>query len=135
MKRIIFGIILGCITFGIIVFLQFESVQKHYEGYQIVPYKLEGKNYHLLVADNADKWERGLMFYRELKGVDGMIFSFPDEDYRTFWNKSTYMDLDIYWINKEVVMGKSELPAFQKVNQIVTVNSSDKVDTVVELVK
>ena len=36
-----------------------------------------------------------------------MIFIFPDKERQTFWNKNTYLDLDIYWMNDDKVVGKS----------------------------
>lgn len=133
MKRVVAGIILGCITFVIIVYLQFNSVQNEYQNYQIIIYQLQDKKYRLLVADRPDKWEKGLMYYKKLNGVDGMVFIFPDEKNRNFWNKNTYLDLTLYWIDKGEVTGKSSLPSIEKTQNIMTVSSPGKADTVVEL--
>ena len=53
------------------------------------------------------------MNVRVLPSFDGMVFEFPDRQYRTFWNKNTYMDLDLYWMNDDVVVGKSVLPSIE----------------------
>lgn len=100
-------------------------------------YKINKKTYKLLIADKKEKWQKGLMFYKnkkELNGADGMIFIFPDKDYRTFWNKNTYLDLDVYWINDDRVVGKDYLPSIIKTKEIFTINSKEKVDKVIELV-
>jgi len=100
----------------------------------ILTYSLNKKQYKLLIADTPEKWEKGLMFFRKLdQGVDGMIFLFPDKQYRSFWNKNTYMDLDLYWFNDEKVVGKSFLPSIEKSKEIVVVNSSKPVNKVIEL--
>lgn len=103
-----------------------------------IQYKLNNKTYKLLTAKNSAEWEKGLMFYKskeELKGADGMIFIFPDKDYRTFWNKNTYLNLDIYWINNDKVVGKGFLPNIKKSKEVVIIKSKMKVNKVVELVK
>lgn len=101
-------------------------------------YVIEGHTYLLLTAKNSSEWERGLMFYKDkkdLKGADGMIFIFPDKEFRTFWNKNTYLDLDVYWIDGDRVVGKSYLPKIKKDEEVSTVGSPEKVDKVIELVK
>lgn len=78
------------------------------------------------------------MFYKnkqELKGADGMIFLFPDKQVRSFWNKNTHLDLDIYWMNDKEIVGKSFLPSILKSKEIVVVKSVGEVNKVVEIVK
>ena len=133
MKRVILGIVLGVITFGVILYWQSSQAQNRYPDYQIVAYKLQNKTYRVLLADNPEKWEKGLMFQRKLQGVDGMLFKFPDEDYRSFWNKNTYMNLEIIWVKKGKIVGTSNLPSIEQSKTTVTVNSPQEVDTVLEL--
>ena len=75
------------------------------------------------------------MFYKKPVDFDGMIFIFPDKQIRNFWNKNTYLDLDIYWSKDNKIVGKSFLLSILKSKTIVTVNSKEKVDRVVELIK
>jgi len=89
----------------------------------------------LLTASNKEQWERGLMFYKKPVDFDGMIFIFPDKQVRSFWNKNTYMDLDILWVNEEKVIGKSFLPSILKSKEIVIVKSKEEVNRVVEIIK
>ena len=35
----------------------------------------------------------------DIGGLDGMLFQFPDKKIRTFWNKNTVSNLDLYWID------------------------------------
>ena len=101
-------------------------------------YKLAGKTYKLLTAKNSAEWEKGLMFYRskqDLGGADGMIFIFPTKDYHTFWNENTYLDLDLYWINDDKVIGKDYLPSILKTKDPYTINSPGVANKVIEIVR
>ncbi len=88
----------------------------------------------LLVADTPEKHEKGLMHIRFLKGYDGMVFLYKDKALRHFWNKNTHLDLYVYWIDGERLVGRSYLPPEEKAG-IVIVSSPEPVDTVVELLK
>ncbi len=104
-----------------------------YKNFSIINYQLQTTNYKLLVADTPEKWQKGLMYYRKLEGVDGMIFLFPDKDYRSFWNKNTYMDLDLYWLDGDMIVGKDFLPSIEKSKETVLVNSPQEVNKVIEI--
>ncbi len=101
----------------------------------VVEYMLEGKKYKLYLADQPKKWQRGLMYIKKLKDVDGMLFVFPQKTHHVFYNKNTYLDLDIYWINGDSVVGKGFLPSIKWSKKIVYLYSPCEVDKVVELVK
>lgn len=111
------------------------SPRSQYKDFSVINYQLQSTNYRLLVADTAEKWENGLMFFRKLEGVEGMIFLFPDKQPRIFWNKNTLMDLDLLWIDDDKVVGKSFLPSIEKSKDIVTVNSPKPVNIVIEIPK
>lgn len=97
-------------------------------------YQINSKNYCLLTANNQAQWEKGLMFYKKPVNFDGMIFIFPDKQIRSFWNKNTYLNLDLYWMDDKKVVGKSLLPSILKSKEIVIVKSPDKVNRVVEII-
>ena len=99
-----------------------------------IPYTLEGKQYMLLEAKTPQEWEKGLMNVRELDNADGMIFIFLDKKTRSFWNKNTYVDLDVYWLNDDEVIGKSFLSSIEK-NGIVYVTSPGPANKVKELIR
>ena len=109
-----------------------KELQYKYKDFSIIEYKLEGKDYKLLLADTPEKWERGLMYFRSLERVDGMIFIFPDKEIRTFWNKNTLMDLELLWIDGDKVIGRSELPSIEKSKEIVNISSPKPADKVIE---
>ncbi len=129
MKKII--LLACCLLFG---FLAVFFFTKKISRTGTISYNLNGKTYHLLTAVNAVQWEQGLMYYRSLKNADGMMFIFPDSQYRSFWNKNTYMNLDVYWINGKTVVGKNFLPSIEKSRTTVIINAPGKVDKVIELI-
>lgn len=96
---------------------------------------LEGKNYKLLIADNKKEWERGLMFIRCPCDFDGMIFIFPDKEIRYFWNKNTFVDLIVYWLDDDKIIGKEYLPSIEKTKEIKIINSRLPVNKVIEIIK
>jgi hypothetical protein len=110
-----------------------KQTSQEYKDYKIISYKLKNSQLNLLVADTREKWERGLMYYRKLQGTDGMIFIFPDKQYRSFWNKNTLMDLRVYWLNNDNIVGQDELLSVEKTKQIITINSPKEVNKVIEL--
>lgn len=107
----------------------------NYDGFKITSYELEGKNMKFLLAETPAQWEKGLMYYRKLDGVNGMIFKFPDSSVRTFWNKNTFMDLKVYWINEGKILGVNDLPSIEKSKKVIYISSPANADTVIELVQ
>lgn len=119
---------------GIILFFIFDKNKNK----NFIYYSINNKTYKLLIADNQEKWQKGLMFYKnkeELKEADGMIFIFPDKDYRSFWNKNTYFDLDIYWIDDDKIVSKDYLPSILITKDPYTINSKEKVNKVIEIIR
>jgi len=98
-----------------------------------ITYQLEDNKYQLLVADTPEKWEKGLMYVKKKDGFDGMIFYFPDKEYRSFWNKNTLVDLDVYWLIDNKVIRKDVLLAITK-NGLQTVCSQKPVNRVIEII-
>jgi len=106
-----------------------------WENYKTTSLEIEGKTYSLLVADTPVKSEKGLMFVRKPTDVQGMVFQYQDSSTRFFWNKNTFVDLQLIWMNEGEVVGKSDLPSIEKSKTIVTVQSPRPADTVVEIIK
>jgi uncharacterized membrane protein (UPF0127 family) len=98
-------------------------------------YQIDNKNYCLLTADSSDEWERGLMFYKKPVNFDGMIFVFPKKEIKSFWNKNTYVNLDLYWMDGEKIVKRSYLPSILNSDKITTVESGKEVNRVVEIIK
>lgn len=102
---------------------------------QAVLYRLESKKYCLLVADNSQEWTKGLMNYRKPVNFDGMIFIFPKKEIQNFWNMNTYLNLDLYWLDDDKVIGKSFLPSIENTKNIIYVNSPKPANKVIEIIK
>lgn len=51
------------------------------------------------VADEENERMQGLMYRYSMEENQGMYFIFPEEDFRSFWMKNTFMSLDIIFIN------------------------------------
>ena len=102
---------------------------------ETINYKIKNKTYKLLVADSSKEWERGLMGVKELNNTDGMIFLFPDKKPRVFWNKGTLLDLDVYWILDDKVIGRDFLPSTENSKGVIYVSSPVPVNKVVELIR
>ena len=128
MKKALVGLFL---VLSLLFFIIFSKIFKS----NTVPYQLNGKSYNLLLADSPEEYTKGLMYVRRLDNADGMIFLFPDKHPRTFWNKNTLMDLDVYWLEDDKVIGKSFLPSIEKSKHIKTVSSPKSVNKVVELIR
>ena len=99
-----------------------------------INYKLNGVEYKLLVVDDEKECAKGLMGYQRKEDFDGMLFVFPDKKYRQFWNKNTFLDLDIYWLDDKKIVGKSFLPSINKTGKVMIINSPKEVNRVIELI-
>ncbi len=125
------NLIIGVLIFLLILILIYLIKQ---QNNSTINFNIQGRNYRLLKAKTQNEWEKGLMFVKKLDNADGMIFIFPDKQSRSFWNKNTLADLDLYWLVDDKVVGKSFLPSIEKSKEVVVVNSPKPVDKVVELV-
>lgn len=105
-----------------------------WDDYEVITKEVNGQNLKLVVADTPARWQQGLMFVRKPAGFDGMIFYFNTPQPQVFWNRNTFEDLDIYWIRKDNVIGKSLLPSVEK-NGLKTVASPGFIDTVIEVIR
>ena len=54
------------------------------------------------VARTPEERERGLMFRESLAKGEGMLFVFPDAQYRSFWMKDTFIPLDIAYLDADL---------------------------------
>ena len=60
------------------------------------------------IARTEKEHSRGLMFRKELPENAGMLFVYPDENYRRFWMKNTYIPLSLAYIDSEGVIFQIE---------------------------
>ncbi len=105
-----------------------------WDDYEIIEKEVEGKTLRLIVADSPGRWQQGLMFVRKPVDFDGMIFISNTPKPHVFWNMNTFVDLDVYWLRKGEVVGKSYLPSIEK-GGIKTVSSPGLADSVIEVIK
>lgn len=129
---------LGAILFIFLSLILFIINLNRFSNRKLFVYEIENKKHCLLIADEPREWQSGLMGYRkkdELRGADGMIFIFPDKQFRTFWNKNTYLNLEIIWLSDQKIVGRDFLPSILNSKEILLIHSPQKVNQVIELVK
>jgi len=128
----IFILVLILMISAIFIFNYFLS-EKNNE--KLISFELEGKKYLLKKANNPQEWQDGLMFIEKPVNYNGMIFIFPDKQIRSFWNKNTFIDLDIYWLDDDKIIGKDFLPSINSSKELITKTSPMPVNKVIEIIK
>ena len=53
------------------------------------------------IAETRKERKKGLMFKKELKSTDGMLFIFPNSQIVNIWMKNTLIPLDIIYISED----------------------------------
>lgn len=141
-RKLIIVIVLFIVAAIVIVVISKDTYNKKpadgslWEDYKIVTKTIEGKKLRLVVADTPQHHEYGLMLVRKpVHGFDGMIFIFPEKEIRHFWNMNTYEDLTLYWMDDDIIVGKSEMPSIEKSKDIFSVSSPEPANIVVEVIK
>ncbi|MBI2052875.1 MAG: DUF192 domain-containing protein, partial [Candidatus Ryanbacteria bacterium] len=82
-------------------------------------------------ARTPEEQTRGLMGRKSLAEDHGMLFLFSEAAPRVFWNRNTYIPLDVIWIRDGKVIGASSLP--MQGEEIVQVFSPEAADAVLEV--
>jgi uncharacterized membrane protein (UPF0127 family) len=74
------------------------------------------KTLDIEIADNEYETQTGLMYRTKLKTNHGMLFIFPNIDYRSFYMKNTKIPLDIIYIdeNKTIVSFQKNAKPFNE---------------------
>jgi uncharacterized membrane protein (UPF0127 family) len=127
MPKIFILLLLFC--FLIVLVLIVKQKQSH-----LITFKLEGKTYKLLIAQNEKEWTQGLMNVKCPCDFDGMLFIFPDKQIRSFWNQNTFIDLNVYWLDENKVVGKDYLPSILKTKEPLVITSPLPVNRVIEII-
>jgi uncharacterized membrane protein (UPF0127 family) len=129
-KIVLISIILFSIFFIFFDYFNAKKIKK-----DIVPFTLEGKTYFVLKAETQEELKQGLMFVKKPVNYDGMLFLFPDKKIRSFWNKNTFLDLEIIWLDDDKIVGKDFLPSIEKSKEIIKKTSPAPVNRVLEIIK
>tara|TARA_B100000282_G_C31719865_1_gene485436 strand:+ start:971 stop:1291 length:321 start_codon:yes stop_codon:yes gene_type:complete len=102
------------------------------KGYKYTQMKIKGKlgRFKLWIADSDAKRVKGLSGIRNLNRNEGMIFIYPEEDFRTFTMKNTFIPLQIIFCDKnfkvlQIEKGKPRSPR--------AIQSRDKAKYVIEI--
>lgn len=111
-----------------------ENFQVEMLSEPLLIYNLNGKVLLLKIADELKEWEQGLMFVKNAINFDGMVFLFPDKQIRYFWNKNTFVDLEVYWLDDDKIIGRDFLPSIEKTKEIKTIQSPVPVNKVIEVI-
>ena len=127
------GIIIIFLLVGAVVYTMYIRETRPLTVYETREIHAGSQLLTVLVADTAEKRTRGLMNVTTLADDSGMFFMFPDLMLRTFWNKNTYIDLDVIWVRDGRVAGVSRLPAITKSGTVMTVSSPEPANTVIEV--
>lgn len=132
MKKTVFVLIIAFIGIGFYFQTFFTKFKLPTDTQNVT---IDGKAYRLLVADDEIEHTNGLMNVRNLSNADGMVFLFDKPNIRTFWNQNTLVDLDVYWMNGDAVVGHDLLPSIEKTKSFVVIHSSTPVNKVVEIIR
>ena len=74
-----------------------------------------GHRFEVEVAATPEHRRRGLMYRRRLPEREGMLFVFPDSDYRAFWMANTVIPLTLAYIDEAgVIFELHELTPFSR---------------------
>ena len=87
--------------------------------------------FDIFLALDGQQQRRGLMFVREMPERTGMLFVYPDEDYRSMWMRNTYIPLDMVFARRDgsiANIARDTVPLSEK-----SVSSSEPVAFVLEL--
>ncbi len=92
--------------------------------------RIKDKEIIVKIANTGEKRTKGLMDVNYLEENRGMLFIFEPEQKATFWNKNTFIPLDIIWIKDKKIIKIDSLPSIN--SGLTTVISPGKIDWVIE---
>jgi uncharacterized membrane protein (UPF0127 family) len=92
---------------------------------------IHGKEITVWVADDEAKRVLGLQNILKLPKDTGMLFVFDKPGAYCFWNKNTYLDLKLIFMNKGSIVQESRLPSIK--NGIATICPDLEADSVLEI--
>ncbi|MDG5493082.1 DUF192 domain-containing protein [Psychroserpens sp. SPM9] len=119
MKRFVFKVV-SMSFFGALA-LQVVSCKEERQSSQVktvkITFKKEGElqlkkaesdsllsQLDIEIADDDYSTQTGLMYRKRMAANQGMLFIFPDTDYRSFYMKNTEISLDIIYIDEDLTV-------------------------------
>jgi uncharacterized membrane protein (UPF0127 family) len=85
------------------------------------------------IAEDEASRTQGLMGRRQMGEDQGMLFIFPDEEYRSFWMANTPLPLDIIYVNRDreivtiqrntVPYSEESIPSTRPATYVIEVNA------------
>ena len=95
---------------------------------------INNHTYNVLTATSPTEQARGLMYVTKPVPFDGMQFIYQKAQVQYFWNKNTHLDLTIYWMDDDKVLGTADLPSIDHAG-LLTITSPKPANKVVEIIK
>lgn len=127
-RKFLIAIITLILVILVIFFISHKISNQNYETKR---YKLGGIEVNLKIADSPEERQKGLSQIYNLDEKEGMIFIFGEPSILSFWNKDTFLDLDVVWIKDDTIVGITPLQKEEKGRQII--NSPVPCNIVIEL--
>jgi len=97
---------------------------------------IKSHSFTVELATNPMQWEQGLAYRDSISMDHGMLFLFPDKQYRYFWMRGMRFPLDIIWVDDNTIIGmETNVPVPTETNPGVTTSykSTIPINRVLEL--
>ena len=131
MIKKIFFVLMFAMMFASSAYLYQTGVMRGGEQKDTSKVIVDGHAVVVELAVTPQELEQGLMHRATLAKDSGMLFLFADSGKKIFWNKNTYIPLDIIWMHDDIVIGVSHLPAIS--DGLTKILSPDNVNRVLEV--
>lgn len=124
--------ILVCLLVFALVWLALAKT-KNNDVSAIPSVTIDGAQFSIEISNTPSQRETGLMGRKQLAENSGMLFLFPNAAIYPFWNKNTFIPLDVIWINSGKVVFTGSLPAQTIGADTTTLTPTILADRVLEL--
>jgi len=131
-KKILSSIFVVFILFIFLIWLYHSMFSNKAETGMVC---FENHCFQVEIAKTPQKLKKGLMFRKDLKENQGMLFIFEKEDIYPFWMKNTLIPLDIIWLdsNKKIVYIEKNAQPCKENNVCLTITPDKKAKYVLEV--
>lgn len=112
MKKVLIAFVLLLVVIaGIVLAQNYFKINSLFQNQKSPKAVINNNAFELTVASTPKEMEIGLSETSSLPQNKGMLFSFKDPGYHTFWMKNMKIPIDIIYINKDEIV-----TIFSKVN-------------------